>query len=564
MARLFLHGDDLLKFCPKCGETIQIINTKFCSECGFSLIEKDETSKSIDLDCIDIEQENITSTVLIDEELEESEYSSKNAYTLGVKFEDTVEQILIAKNYSTQRRLRLDGKKGKSEIDIIAIKMYRGREKIIAVECKNYINPVPVKDIRDFVSKLEDLGIKNGLFVAYSEFSRDARLWGERAGLELWHGDLVIEKFYELNVGRLNIGDKIDLKYYLPATVDFSDATNLDFENKDNIEISSAKLIWKPYYKVFYELNSVKKDPINRKHRITDSGFFIVDALIKTNQVPKNTVNNAIKSMSFGVIGKSSEEKEEQKITNVHKKELRQHPEENLTITQSDNYNVIKFPPQITEIKVRGETIDYVVEKNTGTISYEVPRKRRKNQDYLDLPNIKKYTLKPSRKDVRINEIQIIHVPKWEIEFESGDYTYTRIISANSGKIIIDTITNCNKHLLKGLLKKKNMAVCDVCGKALCKDHVFKCPECNKWFCEDHSNQCSDCKTRFCTDHIENQCIKCDSYICTPCSQKCPICMKIHCKKHMTTCDKCKTQVCISCTRKEGNLLFKKKLCQNC
>ena len=273
-----------------------------------------------------------------------------------------------------------------------------------------------------------------------------------------------------------------------------------------------------------------------------------------------------MKSMSLGVLGKSSQEKEEEKITNVHKKELRQHPEENLTITQPENYNVIKFSPKITQTKVRGETIDYVVKKNTKTIDYEVPQKRRKNRDDFDFdfPDIKEFTLKPSRKDVRINEIQLIHVPKWEIEFESGDYIYTRVISANSGKVITDNITNCNRHLLKGLLKKKNVAVCDVCGKALCKDHVFKCPECNKWFCEDHSNQCIDCKTQFCMDHIDNKCIECDSYICDTCSQSCPICMKIHCKNHMTTCDKCNNEVCISCIRKEGNLLFKKKLCQNC
>lgn len=554
-----------MKFCPNCGEKIQTINTKFCSECGFSIIGKNETSSAIDLDNIDIDQENITSTVLVDEENEESEYSSKNAYALGIKFEDTVEQILMAKNYSTQRRCRLDGKKGKSEIDIIAVKKYKGKEKVIAVECKNHTNPVSVKDIRDFVSKLEDLSLPNGLFVAYSDFSRDARSWGESAGLELWHGDLVSEKFYELSVGRLNAGEKIDLKYHLPVKVDFNDAINLDFENNNNIEISSAKLIWKPYYKVFYELNSVQKDPINRKHRINDSGFFIVDALIE-NQIQKNTVNNVIKSISFGILGKSSEEKDDEKITNVHKKELRQHPEENLTITQPDNYNVIKLSPKISQTKVRGETIDYVVKKNTKTIDYEVPQKKKKNRDDFDFdfPEIKEYTLKPSRKDASINEIQLIHVPKWEIEFESGDYTYTRVISANSGKVITDNLTNCNRHLLKGLLKKKNIALCDVCGKALCKDHIFKCPVCEKWFCEMHSNKCTDCKTQFCIDHIDNKCIECDSYICDTCSQSCPICMKIHCKNHMTTCDKCNNEVCISCIRKEGNILFKKKLCQNC
>ncbi|MBU4077340.1 MAG: restriction endonuclease [Euryarchaeota archaeon] len=559
-----------MNFCPNCGGKKEIENAKFCPNCGFNFQDtkiNEEPRIQIESDT-KIMQKSSTPQVVDEDETEESEYNAKNAYALGFKFEDTVEEILKAKGYSTQRRLRLDGQKGKSEIDILAIKKYKGKEKRIAVECKNHTNSVSVKDIRDFVSKLEDLQIRNGLFVAYSDFSSEAESWGENACLELWDGDTVSEKFYELSVGRLKVGDKVDFKYYLPVKIDYNYATNLDFENKNKIEISRAKLIWRPFYKVFYELNSVQTDPIKRKHRITDSGFNIVDGLMKSQKKQKNIVSDTIKSISFGLIGKSAEEKKEDKERGILKKELRQNPDKDYSMTQQDNYKVIKHKPQISEVVARGETIDYVVEKNTETIEYEVPTKKRKRKDDDDfdfeLPDIKEYTLKPSRKDVTINEIQLIHVPKWEVEFESGDYTYIRVISANGGTIIADNITNCNKHLLKDFIKKKNVAVCDVCGKALCKDHIVKCPTCAALRCEAHSIQCMSCKTIFCSEHIINKCAECGEAVCDACLQKCPICGDNHCNKHMTKCAKCGKVICTSCTRKEGSLIFKKTICNNC
>jgi len=557
-----------MSFCPNCGVKIEIENSKFCPNCGFSLqVIKKEVSESPKIqEKIEEAKQEIAASSIDEEETEESEYTAKNAYALGFKFEDTVEAILKAKGYSTQRRLRLEGQKGKSEIDILAIKKYKGKEKRIAVECKNYTNSVPVKDVRDFISKLEDIRIPNGLFVAYGDFSSEAESWGENYGLDLWDGDAVFEKFYELNVGRLNVGDKVDFKYYLPLKTDYNYVTNLDFENKNKVDVSSAKLIWRPFYKVFYELNSVQTDPIKRKHRITDSGFFIVDALLKSSPKQKDVGSNIVKSISFGLLGKTAEEKKEEKEIGILKKELRQNPERDYSITQPDNYKVLKLSPQISETVARGETIDYVVNKNTKTIEYEVPTKKKKRQDDFDFetPDIRECTLKPPRKDVSINEIQLIHVPKWEVEFESGDYTYTRIISANGGTVIADNISHCNKHLLKDFTKKKNVAVCDVCGKALCKDHVFKCPICGSWFCEIHSIQCIGCETRFCVEHIKNKCVECEKAICNTCSLKCPICGEIHCNKHMTKCDKCGNAICISCTRKEGSLIFKKTICKKC
>jgi hypothetical protein len=555
-----------MSFCSNCGAKIESENSKFCSNCGFSFELKKDVNKSpkIQEKIESPSMETATASVVDEEETEESEYTTKNAYSLGFQFEDTVEAILKAKGYNTQRRLRLDGINGKSEIDILAIKKYKGKEKKIAVECKNHKNSVPVKDVRDFISKLEDIGIPNGLFVAYSNFSSEAESWGENYGLDLWNGDEVFEKFYELNVGRLNVGDKVDFKFYLPAKVDYNNAVNIDFENKNKVEVSSAKLLWRPFYKVFYELNSVLTDPIKRKHRITDSGFFVVDALIKHTQKQNDTATDIVKSISFGLLGKSAEEKKDEKEIGIHKKELRQNPERDFSISQPDNYKVIKFSPQISEAVARGETIDHVIQINTKTVDYEIPSKKKKSRNDFDIPEIRECTLKPLRKDVSINDIQLIYVPKWEIELESGDFTYSRTISANSGTVIADNITNCNKHLLKDILKKKNVAVCDVCGKALCKDHIFKCPTCCSLVCEIHSIQCIGCKARFCVDHIKNKCVECGEAVCGNCSLKCPICGETHCNKHMTKCDKCGKNVCTSCTRKEGSLIFKKTICKNC
>ena len=217
----------------------------------------------------------------------------------------------------------------------------------------------------------------------------------------------------------------------------------------------------------------------------------------------------------------------------------------------------------------REQTIDYVIQKNTKTTSYEVPSTKRKRRDDIDIfnePERREWILKPSPRDVRIREIKIVYAPKWEIGFQSRDYTYVRIVSGNSRTVLADTITYCSKHWLGEFLgiQKKNVAVCDTCGQALCQEHVFKCPVCTSWQCEKHSIQCAGCKKMFCADHIKNKCIECSRPVCDSCALKCPICGEIHCNGHMTKCSRCGKSVCVSCTRKEGGLVFKKTVCKNC
>lgn len=198
-----------MNFCPNCGVEIQFSESKYCHNCGLSLIvAKDVTEPSGINKTVEQSNQKTPAPPTEKEEIDDKEGLGATAYSKGSKFEDTVEDILKAEGYHTQRRLRLDGQKGKSEIDILAVKKYRGKERKLAVECKNYDKPVPVKDVRDFLSKLEDLEIPNGLFVAYREFSSEAKAWGEKGGMRLWDGDTVYQKFYELQVGRLKTGKR--------------------------------------------------------------------------------------------------------------------------------------------------------------------------------------------------------------------------------------------------------------------------------------------------------------------------------------------------------------------
>lgn len=553
-----------MNFCPDCGEKIETESAKFCSNCGSNLQILKKVSNIPKKAEDDSKILNQPSPLIIgekEEAIENADYIAKNAYILGDKFETMVEEILKAKGYLTERRVRIKGKKGRSEIDILAVKRSKEKEMCIAVECKNYSNRVPVKDVRDFVSKLEDIGVSNGLFVTHSNFSSEAKMWGENSGLELWDGNAIYEKFYELQIGRLNVGDTINLEYYLPVNVDYSCVTALNFLNEHNVKISYAKQIWKPFYKVFYELDSVQVDPVRKKHRITDSGFFIIGALSKS---PKNTdsTDNFLKSASLGFLGKSKEEKEK----GIFEIELDQEPERDLSIIQPEEYKLIKLTPQITKGDAKKETVNYVVQNNKKKISYEIPSKGKKNQRdefYIEIPNIRLCTLTPSKKDVNITEILLIYVPKWEIEFESGNYKYTRVVSGNCGHTLIDTITNCNKHILKDVFKRENIAVCEVCGESLCEKHIFQCLICNKWFCEEHSTKCIDCGTYFCKAHLTQICADCAAFICDGCKANCPICGEIHCKKHMTKCSMCDNKICTSCTKKEG-LILKKTICKNC
>ncbi|CAG0998702.1 MAG: restriction endonuclease [Candidatus Methanoperedens sp.] len=555
------------KFCHDCGKTVKIEDAKFCNECGASFIEKtNEEIKTNKNELYIISKKEIKSEIEIEPSLNEnmSPLSNKD---LGNKLEAFTAEILEAEGWSVKKNemRRLDSK-FIAEWDIIATKKIKDKTLTKIVECKNYGNSVQREKIDAFIGKLSSFSeIKNPnpLFVSIS-FTDGARAQAVNKNITLWDKNDLIEKMFSIKIGRHGSQQKeIILPYALPLLIDYTKITNLELKNPDKVSVSRAKLFWRPFYTIKYSVNVTKSDPSGKSHTVKDDGICYVDAQDGTVlNLPTPKENDTLFDIFPTIKFKDSEE-------DLFLKELKHVPDHDYPIPTTDEYQSIKIDSKISKLIAKENAIGSIIYTNTKTFNYELKGKRKKNDDFdFELfPETRDFTIVPKKGDITIKETQIVHVPKWDIEFISGETIYRREVIGHKGTIIADPIGHCPQHKIIGLelFKKNTLAVCEIDGKALCKDHVFQCPSCKRWNCEDHSVKCSICGIHYCSEHITNKCSDCESLVCDECSLKCPICGRNHCKKHWVKCDKCNDEVCISCTTtKTSMLVFKKYICKKC
>ncbi len=147
------------------------------------------------------EMDTQTEISQIDEPIESSPESSRE---MGNKLEDAVAKIFKNQGYEIVLRKKISGKSGEyNEIDVIAT---RGQA-TIAIECKNYSEgkKVGAMTVRDFIAKLDDLDIHQGLLVTNTDFSSDALGWaknGTTKPIQTWNGTALQEKLMEVTIGR--------------------------------------------------------------------------------------------------------------------------------------------------------------------------------------------------------------------------------------------------------------------------------------------------------------------------------------------------------------------------
>jgi hypothetical protein len=547
------------KFCHNCGKGLAIENSKFCPECGAPIaIQDKQVSAEPPRKAIKVIQP-------VESEADDEIISDKPALSykeLGNKLEEFTARVLQVEGWSTDLQIRDHLDSGaRAEFDIIATKKQKDRVLTRIVECKNYNSAVGREKIDAFAKKIESYGsAKNptALFVAIN-FSSDARKEADYENVILWDGNDLKEKMFAIEIGRYNKQvNNLKFSYALPLLIDYINITNLDLDNYDKVSVSNAKVYWRPFYKIVYSLFVSKADPRGKPHNVADTGVCIVDAqdgMVLNLPVPKE------KDPLFDLPDITFKDSEE----DLFVKELESIPEYDYTIQISPDYQMVKLEPKITKRLAKDSAIRSIIYKNTKTFEYEV-NSQRKDDTIFDLPDTRKFTIIPKKADITIKESLLVYVPKWDVEFFSGDQIYRKEVIGYKGTVISDTIKHCPKHKILGkfdFVKKENIAVCEVCGKALCKDHVFKCPICNKWFCEEHSVKCVTCGAHYCSEHI-GKCADCDSPLCDACAKKCPICDEIHCKKHWVKCDKCGTEVCSSCISSKSGMLFKKYICKKC
>jgi hypothetical protein len=554
-------GEAPMVFCTNCGSK-EADNSKFCHKCGTLLVNEVTMKSDINQIKNDIVKDTEEEPKIIskpDDILEQTfkaEIQGSRANELGVLLEKAVEKILKAEGYTTERRKTI-GERVTSQIDIVASKMRHGNKEEILVECKNYSSPIPVKEIQAFLTKMRELGNKRGLIAVHPRFSQEAMQWGQNEGLKLWDWENIKEKLCEIEVGRYGISEIGIIKYFLPLKVSYNEAILLSIENKKNVEISKVKLIWKPYYVFRYKLKCIRINPVKNKVVIEDDGTYIIDALTGNFMHRSDAVKNVVNK----ILGQSKQDGLKIKENDIVLQELLQNPETDLNLHTANDYEILILKPIEQEEYVKKRVLEEIIEDNAQNKPYTL--KRDEDNIFADQHE---FRVTPSAKEITLNSAKCIYLPKWDIEYSSKEYSYMKTLTGNSGSIIYDTITYCNKHTNIGFTKKKTVAVCDICGEALCKEHIWKCKTCGSWRCLAHVKTCADCQGKYCQGHINISCSECKEDICDSCATKCVICAKIYCKKHLTKCSKCGKIVCVNCSVKEGGLLKigQKVYCTEC
>ena len=93
----------------------------------------------------------------------------------------------------------------------------------------------------------------------------------------------------------------------------------------------------------------------------------------------------------------------------------------------------------------------------------------------------------PKYSEIRIGKAYLVHVPKWVVTYKTKEITYTRKILAASNTKLMNELEYCPKHFSRWKVwhgKRPTYAICDVCGAALCEDHISKVNDI--YLCEEH------------------------------------------------------------------------------
>lgn len=396
---------------------------------------------------------------------------------LGNKLEDLTEQVLKSMGYTTQRNQRLLGESGtRPEIDILA----KMGNKVIAVECKNYANYVGVDQLREFNSKLEDLHIKEALFVTSAFFSHEAEIYAHHKNIRLWNRKQLQEYFFSVSIGRLGSFQEIVLSSALPIEMRYEESCKLDITNPSSVKILRPRLILHPYYILDYRVDAQRRDPARGMHNVRDEGVYLVDAVDGEliHATKKEGLGSKLKDKLSGDSEDALAAREQKQIA---KDLIEIKPQLQYKVQQTKDYDVNKLRYAISFKSAKWSVIHRVIDENTQKVAYRV----RVSRDRVDT---RRMTIIPKPYEVRIRKLSLVYVPKWDMDIESGHITYSRRILAASRSIITDTISLCPKHLSLGSLKvvkKSTHAVCEICGGAFCKDHIANVGD--VFYCEEHN-----------------------------------------------------------------------------
>ena len=318
--------------------------------------------------------------------------------------------------------------------------------------------------IRDFIAKLDDLDIHQGLFITNTDFSSDALGWvknGTTKPIETWNGKTLQEKFMEITLGRTK-SKTVSIENCLALRRSFDDYTVLTLQNHEKVNIKYANLEFIPFYIVSFNLYDRVKTPDKHIRNISNSGKYFVEGLtglILASQDEHGTISYADNDENKEIV-----------------QELLELDSTFVEIAETSEYDIKKHESSINKKEAEFSVKNKISEDNKANISYQVKISREEYED-------RDYHYKPSIKTIT-TQSKMMYIPIWNIEFESKEYLYKKTVFPASDIITKDEIIIC-KHLLR---KKPTFAVCDICGVAKCKNDITVIDS-SRYYCKNHIPQ---------------------------------------------------------------------------
>ena len=144
-------------------------------------------------------------------------------------------------------------------------------------------------------------------------------------------------------------------------------------------------------------------------------------------------------------------------------------------VLSTSEYQVSVAEPEITERDAVKIVKSHVVEKNKQDVDYKVTVRGE--------TETRSFSFVPRLNEVAVRGTKLVYVPKWNLEYEAGQSSFSRRFLASSGRQIVDELAKCSKCTV---LKKSTVAVCEVCGRTLCEKHSYQE---GRWLCEDHISE---------------------------------------------------------------------------
>jgi hypothetical protein len=222
-------------------------------------------------------------------------------------------------------------------------------------------------------------------------------------------------------------------------------------------------MIFHPFYIVRFDLNEEFKTPDKQIHTSHNSGDYYVDGL--SGEILHYNDEN-------GYVSVTSDDEEKQFVREIESFS----PVGEVELVPKSGSQIIKIDPSVSASDAQFRVKIYASKDNQARVPYEVKVSRDtfETRDYLHKPD-------PNR---IITKSRIIYVPKVDIEFESKEYTYSRIIFPASEIWIRDDIAKC-KHFIGS---KHTFAVCEVCGIAKCEKDILV-DDNDFCYCKKHASE---------------------------------------------------------------------------